>query len=150
MKLFEEADLQEEKFRLMRYMEALSHTDLIKKVLEFSMSSDVRSQDTVYVIAGVTGSLAGRELAWRFVEDNWDKLYTRYAGGLLFSRLIKMTTDSFATEKSLKEIKDFFHKHSVPNAQRTVQQSLENIRLNITWLSRDADRVRAWLQGKGY
>lgn len=114
------------------------------------MSSDVRSQDTVYVIAGVTGSLAGRELAWRFVEDNWDELYTRYAGGLLFSRLIKMTTDSFATEKSLKEIKDFFYKHSVPNAQRTVQQSLENIRLNITWLSRDADRVRAWLQGKGY
>ena len=38
MKLFEEADLQEEKFRLMRYMEALSHADLIKKVLEFSMS----------------------------------------------------------------------------------------------------------------
>ena len=38
MKLFEEADLQEEIFRLMRYMEALSHADLIKKVLEFSMS----------------------------------------------------------------------------------------------------------------
>ena len=41
-------------------------------------------------------SLAGRELAWRFVEDNWDKLYTRYAGGLLFSRLIKVT---FVKEK---------------------------------------------------
>ena len=36
-------------------------------------------------------SLAGRELAWQFVEDNWDELYTRYAGGLLFSRLIKVT-----------------------------------------------------------
>ncbi|XP_027041940.1 puromycin-sensitive aminopeptidase-like [Pocillopora damicornis] len=105
MNLFKEADLHEEKVRLMRCMGAVSQPDLIKKVLEFSMSSDVRSQDTVYVIAGVTGSLAGRELAWRFVEDNWDELYTRYAGGLLFSRLIKMTTDSFATEKSLKEIK---------------------------------------------
>ena len=42
-------------------------------------------------------SLAGRELAWRFVEDNWDKLYTRYAGGLLFSRLIKVT---FVIEKT--------------------------------------------------
>ena len=41
-------------------------------------------------------SLAGRELAWRFVEDNWDELYTRYAGGLLFSRLIKVT---FVIEK---------------------------------------------------
>nr|XP_058942457.1 puromycin-sensitive aminopeptidase-like [Pocillopora verrucosa] len=105
MKLFKEADLHEEKVRLMRCMGAVSQPDLIKKVLEFSMSSDVRSQDTVYVIAGVTGSLAGRELAWQFVEDNWDELYTRYAGGLLFSRLIKMTTDSLATEKSLNEIK---------------------------------------------
>lgn len=41
-------------------------------------------------------SLAGRELAWQFVEDNWDELYTRYAGGLLFSRLIKVT---FVIEK---------------------------------------------------
>ncbi|XP_022788315.1 puromycin-sensitive aminopeptidase-like [Stylophora pistillata] len=149
-KLFKEADLHEEKVRLMRCMGAVSQPELIKKVLEFSMSSAVRSQDTVFVIAGVTGSLAGRKLAWQFVQDNWDELYTRYAGGLLFSRLIKMTTDSFATEKSLKEIQDFFDENSVPNAERTVQQSLENIRLNITWLSRDADSVRAWLQDNRY
>ena len=36
-------------------------------------------------------SLVGRELAWQFVQDNWDELYNRYAGGLLFPRLIKVT-----------------------------------------------------------
>ena len=45
-------------------------------------------------------SLAGRELAWQFVEDNWDELYTRYAGGLLFSRLIKVT---FVIENCMEE-----------------------------------------------
>ncbi|KAJ7390104.1 hypothetical protein OS493_027136 [Desmophyllum pertusum] len=150
MKLFREADLHEEKVRLMRCMGAVSQPELINKVLEFSMSSEVRSQDTVFVIAGVTGSLMGRELAWQFLQDNWDELHNRYAGGLLFSRLVKATTDSFATEKSLKEIQDFFAKHSVPNAERTVQQSLENIRLNITWLSRDANNVRVWLQDNKY
>ena len=38
MKLFKEADLHEEKVRLMRCMGAVSQADLIKKVLEFSMS----------------------------------------------------------------------------------------------------------------
>ena len=38
MKLFKEADLHEEKVRLMRCMGAVSQPDLIKKVLEFSMS----------------------------------------------------------------------------------------------------------------
>ena len=45
---------------------------------------------------------------------------------------------------------DFFTKHSVPNAERTVQQSLEKIRLNVTWLSRDSNNVRVWLQDNGY
>ncbi|CAH3161692.1 unnamed protein product [Pocillopora meandrina] len=55
--LLKEADLHEEKVGLMRWMGAVSQPDLIKKVLEFSMSTDVWSQDTVFVIAGVTGSL---------------------------------------------------------------------------------------------
>ncbi|XP_078355734.1 puromycin-sensitive aminopeptidase-like, partial [Oculina patagonica] len=66
MKLFREADLDEEKVRIMRCMGAVLQPELIKKVLDFSMSSEVRSQDTVFVIAGVTGSLLGRELAWQF------------------------------------------------------------------------------------
>ena len=38
MKLFKEADLHEEKVRLMRCMGAVSQPELINKVLEFSMS----------------------------------------------------------------------------------------------------------------
>jgi len=38
MKLFKEADLHEEKVRLMRCMGAVSQPELIKKVLDFSMS----------------------------------------------------------------------------------------------------------------
>jgi len=150
MKLFREADLHEEKVRLMRTMGAVSQPELIKKVLEFAMSSEVRSQDTVFVIAGVTGSLTGRELAWQFLKEHWDELYNRYAGGLLFSWLIKVTTDSFATEEKIKEVQDFFSKHNVPNAERTVQQSLENIRLNVAWLAREANNVQVWLAGRGY
>ena len=38
MKLFREADLHEEKVRLMRCMGAVSQPELIKKVLDFSVS----------------------------------------------------------------------------------------------------------------
>ena len=41
MKLFREADLHEEKVRLMRTMGAVSQPELIKKVLEFSLSVSV-------------------------------------------------------------------------------------------------------------
>ena len=34
--------------------------------------------------------MQGRELAWKFAQDNWDELYNRYEGGFLLSRLIKV------------------------------------------------------------
>ena len=37
-------------------------------------------------------SVSERKLAWQYVRDKSDELYTRYAGGLLFSRLIKVTS----------------------------------------------------------
>ncbi|CAH3113617.1 unnamed protein product [Porites lobata] len=150
MKLFKKADLHEERVRLMRTMGTVTQPELIKKVLDFSLSSEVRSQDTIYVIAGVTHSLIGRKLAWQFFQEQWDVLYNRYSSGVMFSRLIEATTKSFATEESMKEIEDFFCEHPAPNAERTIQQSLENILLNVRWLSRDADNVRVWLADKGY
>lgn len=35
-------------------------------------------------------SLIGRELAWQFLQDNWDELYNRYASGLLLPRLVQV------------------------------------------------------------
>ena len=55
------------------------------------LQKDVRSQDTVFVISGVTGSVEGRELTWQFVQDRWTDLHDRYKGGFLLARLIKVT-----------------------------------------------------------
>jgi len=52
--------------------------------------SEVRSQDTIFVIAGVTYSVDGRDLAWKFVRDNWTLLYDRYNGMFLLPRLVKV------------------------------------------------------------
>ena len=45
---------------------------------------------------------------------------------------------------------EFFANRSVPAAERTIQQSLENIRLNCAWLGRESDRISTWLKEKGY
>ena len=45
-------------------------------------------------------------------------------------------------------VQEFFEKNPVPIAQRTVQQSLENIRLNRCQLERDADAILKYLDGR--
>ena len=60
MKLFKEADLHEEKVRLMRCMGAVSQLDLIKKVLEFSMSVSLNSRP--FGFKSLTPSMMGEVL----------------------------------------------------------------------------------------
>ncbi|XP_064598635.1 puromycin-sensitive aminopeptidase-like isoform X2 [Liolophura sinensis] len=148
LQLFDKADSQEERDRIQRALGCVATKELQSKVLDFALSDKVRSQDTVFVIAGVTGSAQGRELAWEFVKSNWSTLHNRYKGGFLLSRLVKTTTDGFASEDKAQEVEAFFKEHPAPAAERTVQQSCENIRLNADWMARDSEKVKAFLQGK--
>lgn len=146
LKLHNQADLQEEKVRIERLLGAILHPDLFQKVLTFAMSEEVRPQDTVFVLGGVSsGSLLGRRAAWKFLKDNWEELYNRYQGGFLISRLIKLTVDGFTGDKMAADVKSFFETHPAPAAERTIQQSCENILLNGAWLKRDAEAIQQYL-----
>lgn len=148
MKLYDEADMQEEKVRISRCIGSIKSDELKKKVLDFAMSDKVRSQDTVFVIGGVTGTVQGRELCWQFVQDKWTELHERYKGGFLLSRLVEVSTDNFVTEARAKEVEKFFETHSAPAAERKIQQSVENIRLNAKWMERESTSVLKFLRSQ--
>lgn len=104
MTLFRSADMQEEKDRIMRSLGAVTKPDLIERVLNFSISKEVRSQDTVFVIRGTGGSVAGRECAWKFIQNNWQVLYDKYEGGFLLNHLARIP-ENFADDKKVEEVK---------------------------------------------
>ncbi|XP_021928261.1 puromycin-sensitive aminopeptidase isoform X3 [Zootermopsis nevadensis] len=143
--LYREADLHEEKDRISRALGAIGDEAILKKVLEFAMSDEVRSQDTVFVIISVAMTKRGRDLAWRFFRENWQELMNRYKSGFLLARLVKYTTENFASEEVAAEIEAFFRDHHSPGTERTVQQSCETIHLNAAWLQRDREAIREYL-----
>ena len=105
----------------------------------------MRSQDTVFVIMSVAMSRVGRELAWKFFQDHWKELIDRYQGGFLLARLVKFTTEDFASEDMAIEVEAFFKEHKSPGTERTVQQAVETIRLNAAWLNRDKVAIESYL-----
>ncbi len=50
----------------------------------------MRSQDTIFMIAGVTTNAVGRELAWNFVKENYTEFERRYAGLFLLQGLLRV------------------------------------------------------------
>ncbi|XP_011496000.1 PREDICTED: puromycin-sensitive aminopeptidase [Ceratosolen solmsi marchali] len=146
LKLYREADMHEEKNRILSSLGATKDETLLSRVLEFSLSDDVKPQDTVFVIMSVTMTYNGRVLAWQFFRDNYDKLVDRYKSGFLLTRLVKCTTEHFVTENYAQDIQEFFDNHPTPGAERNVQQSIETIRLNAAWLKRDKEAIVNFLE----
>lgn len=144
LQLYRSTDLHEEKDRISRSLGAARDPELLKKVLDFAMSDEVRSQDTVFVIISVALTHVGRELAWQFFKDNWSKIVERFSGYLL-TRLVKYLTENFASEKMSTEVETFFREHKSPGTERTVQQAVETIQLNTAWLKRDSAAIKKYL-----
>eukprot|EP01095_Lingulamoeba_sp_RSL-Kostka_P011748 TRINITY_DN4557_c0_g1_i2.p1 TRINITY_DN4557_c0_g1~~TRINITY_DN4557_c0_g1_i2.p1 ORF type:complete len:672 (+),score=285.29 TRINITY_DN4557_c0_g1_i2:90-2105(+) len=139
--IFRDTDLQEEKVRCMRSLGSTGNVDLLKQTLDFSLSDEIRSQDAVFVIISVANNPKGSELAWQFLQDNWDKLYNLYQGGFLLSRLISGIISQFSTEEKALEIEAFFVEHPCPAGKRSISQGLETVRSNAQWINRDLDSV---------
>jgi len=145
MTVYRNSTHMEEKMRIATVLGMNENPEIILKVLNFALSDEVKSQDTIHVMAGCTSSLLGRQMTWQFTKDNWDILYDRYNSGFLLMGLIRVTTKYFATKKDADDIETFFKEHEVDVAQRTINQSLESIQLNHKWLERDRDLIVNWL-----
>ncbi|XP_014604170.1 PREDICTED: puromycin-sensitive aminopeptidase isoform X1 [Polistes canadensis] len=146
LNLYEESDLNEEKERILKALGAIRYENLLKKTIEFSMSEKVKAQDTVFGFMSVTMSqYKGRVIAWEFFKEHWKTLLDRYEGGFLLARLIKVTTENFVSEEFAKDVENFFENHPIPGTERTVQQSIESIRLHAAWLARDEDSIKEFL-----
>jgi len=145
--LHDKSDLQEEKVRIIVSMGAARTEKLINKVLDFAVSKSVRAQDTVSVFCSVaqnSSSKLSTELAWKYVKDNWALLYGRYSTGFLITRLIKSCIENFSSEEMAKDAENFFKTNPVPAAKRSIEQGLESISVNSSWIGRNKDAMKTF------
>ena len=148
LQLEKQAQLQEEKMRFLRALTRFQSRDLLKKTLELSLTPTVRSQDTVSLIISVAANLRGRDIAWEFVKDNWQELNRRYgAGGFAIMHLVSFI-GRFTTLDHAADVEEFFSRNPTPSASRTIQQSLERIRLNAKWLETNGQGIGEWFKAR--
>ena len=149
LQLEDAADLQEEKMRFMRALTRFQREDLLQKTLNLTLSPRVRTQDTVSLVIGVAVNRIGGDLAWEFIKSNWDEFNRRYgAGGFAIMHLVSII-GRFTTLEHAADVEAFFAEHPAPGAQRTIQQSLERIRINAKWLEVRGAEAGEWLSTRG-
>ena len=142
--LEERAELQEEKVRLLMALTRFQQPHLLDQTLERALSSRVRTQDSITVVAGVAANPVGRDAAWEFVKANWAEFDRRYGGGGFGLMRLVSICSHFTTQERIDDIERFFRDHPTPAAERTIRQALERVRLNVHWLERNRDDLIGW------
>ncbi len=143
--MYKKATLDEERDRCGRALAQFHDKTLLAKTLTFALSPDVRMQDAPFLIGAVWGNSYGRDLAWKFVQHNWKTLLVKYGEGGHFLGRVLAPLGTHKTVTDAKNIKSFFAKNTAPGAVRTIEQSLERIYSNASWLKSDKDAIKKWL-----
>ena len=117
-----------------RYLYALAgFTDpaLATRTFEFART-EVRSQDAPFVIQLL---LAGRDTGvstWRRVQEHWDELVARIPANIV-PRMVGGVTSLCRDRELAAEVTAFVRAHPLPIAQRTVDQTLERLAINVSF-----------------
>lgn len=147
LELYRKETLEQERDRILYALASFKQKDLIKKALRFSLSDEIRSQDS-FKVAMITGmDVQGKYITWEFIKNKWEEILGRYSGTYLIGRFVT-PMDSFIHQEQAHEVKQFFKVHEAPSATRTVLQVIEKIESNALWLHRDAVRVAHFLKAR--
>jgi aminopeptidase N len=136
-----------EYYRLLGALERFTNPQLIQRTLEMALTPAIRSQDMPRLFGTVMGTPAGEEITWNFVRSHWQQIDAVQKG--YNSGAIVQATGTFCSTQLHDEVQNFFAQHAVPDAQRTLKQSLERIDYCVDLRAQQAKQLASWLGKDG-
>ncbi|KAL6344635.1 hypothetical protein AAG906_002541 [Vitis piasezkii] len=119
------------KTRILGSLASCPDPNIVLEVLNFVLSSEVRSQDAVF---GLAVSREGRETAWSWLKNNWDYISKTWGSGFLITLFVSAIVSPFASFEKASEVQEFFATRTMPSIARTLKQSIERVHINAKWV----------------
>ena len=117
---------------------------IVERVLELSVSDEVRNQDTARLISNVLSNVDDQKMAWEWLKAHWpavEKKITMSSGPSLVN-----STRKFCSAEMRDDVQSFFSEHKVPSAERTLKQAREDIESCVKRRPRLQTQLGEWLQ----
>jgi aminopeptidase N len=135
----------EEYYRFFNALPWFRDPALIKRTLAFAVSPAVRTQDTGTLIANLIARPWSRDTAWEFTKAQWPALIQRLGTFQGIPTIVSSLGSMCSTEKAA-DVRQFFAKHPVPSAERTLQQAIERIEVCAALAQRQSGPMSEWLR----
>ncbi|XP_036368355.1 puromycin-sensitive aminopeptidase-like isoform X1 [Octopus sinensis] len=132
----------EERMRIERAFGSARKEKNLKKVLELSVSNEVKKEAVVNLVEGITHTVKGRELAWKFFKENWSIYNIYYRNSPIEAKLIELLTCRFASVTKQEEIQTFFEAHQPSCEPQVLKRCIYRIMKNFNWEENDPSKIK--------
>ncbi|KAJ7108703.1 peptidase family M1-domain-containing protein [Mycena epipterygia] len=130
-------------------MQALCTADdpkLTSETLLFILSENVRDQDIIYFIGGLSQNIKTRRLAAEFFMDNFDEMHERFKDGFGMADLLQVALSALSTEGDHAKLVTFFKDKATAKYELPLSQVLYSIEGNSACVNRSTEDFVAWLE----
>jgi aminopeptidase N len=134
-------------YRYFFSLSSFSDPQLLQRTLDYAISPEVRSQDSLFLLGAVMANPAGEKLAWNFVRSRWAEV--EKAGGPFASAQVVTSTGAFCDAGLRDEVNAFFSVHKVAAAERSFRQAMESIKNCVDLKSQQSNQLASWLESHG-
>ncbi|KAI7832592.1 peptidase family M1-domain-containing protein [Gamsiella multidivaricata] len=151
LKYFRSAPKQDQQVVALLALGHVQKPELIAKVQALAISEEVRSQDIMYVLNGLSVNPKARLSTWEFVKAKWPLLEERYKSSMgLLGACVKAPLSQVSDSSLVKDVTEFFVDKDTKSFQRALDQAIESLNVNSAWVAREHEGLTAWLTAKNY
>ncbi|MEO6807353.1 MAG: M1 family metallopeptidase [Edaphobacter sp.] len=132
-----------EKSDALRNLARFQDPALVKRTLDYTVSGEVRTQDSWTVFAALLRDRETRSQTWDYIQNNWDKVHAQLT--LSSGANVVAATGSFCTVRQRDEVVHFFATHKVESTERTLAKAVDSINDCIQLRSTQEHDFHNWL-----
>ncbi|XP_006869398.1 PREDICTED: glutamyl aminopeptidase [Chrysochloris asiatica] len=143
---YQKTSLAQEKEKLLYGLASVRNVTLLSRYLDLLKNTTlIKSQDVFTVIRYISYNSYGKNMAWNWIELNWEYLVNRFTLNDRNLGRIVTIAESFNTELQLWQMESFFNKYPEAGAgEKPRKQVLETVKNNIEWLKQNRNTIREW------
>ncbi|KAM3257089.1 hypothetical protein ACQJBY_049440 [Aegilops geniculata] len=129
-KIYKESAEGEERLQVLGILSSCRDKSIVLESLNLIFTNEVRNQDAYILLRGIQPE--AREISWNWLKENWERISKTFAGSLV-TDFVKTIVPLFTSNEKAAEISKFFATRTKPGFERTLKQSLENVRISARW-----------------
>jgi puromycin-sensitive aminopeptidase len=140
---FRSATTPQEEQRYLYALTGFQAPALVAQTLERTVNGEIRTQDAPFVARAMLMLVHSRAQAWEFVKKQWDvmdRLYPKHGLRRMAEGVIGLATPEWETD-----VHRFFQERKIDLGGKTLEQYLEQLRVNVALTEREGAALGAYL-----